>query len=81
MVVSIPAIRGQVADSSFFSVYYSSPKKLTIADIQISGIRYLDRDVLVQLSGLKVGQEVDIPGEQITTAIKKLWQQGLFFRY
>ncbi|HOF56425.1 MAG TPA: POTRA domain-containing protein [Prolixibacteraceae bacterium] len=78
MVVSIPAIRGQVADSSFFSVYYSSPKKLTIADIQISGIRYLDRDVLVQLSGLKVGQEVDIPGEQITTAIKKLWQQGLF---
>ncbi|MDX1286352.1 MAG: POTRA domain-containing protein, partial [Draconibacterium sp.] len=47
-------------------------------DVQISGIRYLDKNVLIQLSGLKVGEEVEIPGEVITTAIKKLWQQGLF---
>ena len=68
----------QVADSTNFSIYYSSPSKYTIADIQITGIRYLDKTVLVQLSGLSVGQEIDIPGETITTAIKKLWQQGLF---
>ncbi|HNQ36442.1 MAG TPA: POTRA domain-containing protein, partial [Prolixibacteraceae bacterium] len=78
LLVGVTGVRGQVADSTLFSVYYSSPKKLTIAGIEISGIRYLDRDVLIQLSGLAVGQEIDVPGEEVTMAIKKLWQQGLF---
>ncbi len=69
---------GQEVDSTLYSVYYASPRKLTIAGIEVTGIRYLDREVLIQLSGLKIAQEVDIPGEEITTAIKKLWQQGLF---
>jgi len=56
LLVGVTGVRGQVADSTLFSVYYSSPKKLTIAGIEISGIRYLDRDVLIQLSGLAMGQ-------------------------
>ncbi len=78
MLLLIPGLRGQVTDSTFFSIYYSSPRKLTIAEIEIAGIRYLDRETLVQLSGLSVGQEIDVPGEEVTNAIKKLWQQGLF---
>jgi outer membrane protein insertion porin family len=78
MLLLIPGLRGQVIDSTFFSIYYSSPRKLTIAEIEIAGIRYLDRETLVQLSGLSVGQEIDVPGEEVTNAIKKLWQQGLF---
>ena len=68
----------QFPDDTNFSVYYASPGRYTIADIEISGIRYLDRTVLVQLSGLQVGQTIDVPGDAITNAIKKLWQQGLF---
>ena len=71
-------ITGQITDEEYFSIYYSSPKKYTIADIQISGIRYLDQTVLIQLSGLSVGQIIEVPGETITRAIKNLWQQGLF---
>jgi outer membrane protein insertion porin family len=78
MLGMIPVIQGQNADSTFFSVYYGSPRKLTIAGIDIAGIRFLDREVLVQLSGLSVGQEIDVPGDAVTSAIKKLWQQGLF---
>ncbi len=73
-----PKAFGQVADSTNFSIYYSSPQKLVIAGVEIAGIRYLDRDVLVQLSGLTVGEEIDVPGEEVTTAIRKLWEQGLF---
>ncbi len=68
----------QIEDDSGFSVYYSSPKKYTIADVQISGIKYLDKTALTQLSGLLPGQEINIPGEAITNAINKMWQQGLF---
>jgi len=68
----------QETDSTNFSIYYSSPKEYRIADIQVTGIRYLDKTVLIQLSGLKVGDEIAVPGDAITMAIKKLWQQGLF---
>ena len=77
-IALVPRALSQEADSTNFSIYYSSPKKLTIADVEVSGIRYLDKTVLVQLSGLQVGDEIMIPGEKITNAIKKLWQQGLF---
>ena len=68
----------QITDDTNFSIYYASPRKYTIADVQISGIKYLDKTVLVQLSGLLPGQEIEIPGEAITNPINKMWQQGLF---
>jgi len=67
-----------VADSTNFSIYYDSAKKYTLAGLQISGIRFLDTEVLKNLSGLTVGDEVSIPGDQITSALKKYWHQGLF---
>src|SRR6056297_2378347 len=78
IVVFAPGAFSQIDEGTNFSIYYSSPRTYTIADIQISGIEYLDKTVLVQLSGLTVGQEIDVPGEGITNAIKKLWEQGLF---
>ncbi len=73
-----PRAFSQENDSTNFSIYYSSPAKYIIADVQISGIKYLDKSVLIQLSGLTAGKEVEVPGEAVTNAIKKLWQQGLF---
>ncbi|RKD90556.1 outer membrane protein assembly factor BamA [Mangrovibacterium diazotrophicum] len=61
-----------------FSIYYSSPKKYTIAGIDVAGIRYLDTNVLIQVSGLSVGQEITVPGEEVTNAIKKLWGNQMF---
>ncbi len=61
-----------------FSIYYSSPKKYTIADIEVVGIRYLDTNVLIQVSGLSVGEEITVPGEDISNAIKKLWGNQMF---
>ena len=75
IVAIVPGAFSQVADSTNFSIYYSSPKKYVIADVQVSGIKYLDKSVLIQLSGLKVGDEIVVPSETVTTAIKKLWQQ------
>ena len=57
---------------------YSSPKKYEIGGITVSGIEYLDQNVLIMLSGLKIGARIDVPGEEITNAVKKLWEQGLF---
>lgn len=57
---------------------YSNPKEYEIGGITISGIKFLDENVLIELSGLQVGQRIMIPGDEISDAIKKLWKQKLF---
>jgi outer membrane protein insertion porin family len=49
-----------------------------IGGVTVSGVRFLDTNALIGISGLRVGQEVSIPGDAITMAVQKLWQQGLF---
>ncbi len=60
------------------TVDYSDPKEYEIGGITVSGVNYLDNNVLIVLSGLSVGQKIFIPGDEITNAIEKLWKQGLF---
>lgn len=60
-------------------VYYSSPKTYAIGGIEVTGVAdHYDPETLVQLSGLRVGQEVKIPGDEITKAVKRLYSNGLF---
>ena len=67
-----------VADSTNFSVFYDSPKHYTLAGLEISGIRFLDTEVLKGLSGLNIGDDITIPGDPVTSALRKYWKQGLF---
>lgn len=59
-------------------VNYSDPDDYVLGGVTISGIRFLDPNVLIGIAGLRRGQEVEIPGDAITNAVQKLWQQGLF---
>lgn len=57
---------------------YAAPKQYIIGGISVTGIQYLDQNVIVMLSGLQVADRIEVPGEKIRTAIDKLWNQGLF---
>lgn len=57
---------------------YAKPERVVIKDIKVSGVRYLDTDVLISLSGLRRGDTIDLPGLEITQAVKKLRSQNLF---
>lgn len=59
-------------------VNYTRPVSYIIGGITVSGIEYLDHGVIIVLSGLSVGDRIEIPGDRIRQAIEKLWQQGLF---
>lgn len=59
-------------------VDFMSPEEYIIKGVTVTGVRFLDTNALIGISGLRLGQEVTIPGEAITTAVQKLWQQGLF---
>jgi outer membrane protein insertion porin family len=74
IIIGYPAFSQET--EKFASYLY--PEEYTIAGISVSGIMFLDPNALIGISGLRIGQRVDIPGEQITNAVKKLWDQGLF---
>lgn len=58
-------------------IHYDRPQEYEIADIKVRGTKYLDGNALISLTGLKVGDRIRIPGEDISGAIKKLWKHGL----
>jgi outer membrane protein insertion porin family len=76
--VSLHPVNAQVTLGQEINVDYAAPKEFIIGGITVSGVKYLDNTVLVMLSGLTIGDKVKIPGDKISDAVKKLWDQGLF---
>lgn len=57
---------------------YETPREYEIGGITVNGLREYDEKAVLMFSGLSVGDMVRIPGDRISDAIKKLWDQGLF---
>lgn len=57
---------------------YEDSKTYTIADIKVVGNTSFSEQTIITFSKLKKGDEILIPGEEISTAIKKLWKTNLF---
>lgn len=57
---------------------YERPREYTIADVTITGVKFLQTNYLVNISGLVPGQTITIPGDEIRNAIDKFWSLGLF---
>ncbi len=59
-------------------ISYDSPTEYTVGGIEVEGVEYLDENVIIMLSDIEVGKRIKIPGDEITGAIRRLWEQGLF---
>ena len=57
---------------------YQTPSTYTLGGIAVSGNGRINRNVIIAYTGLKKGQEVKVPGDDIADAIKGLWRQELF---
>ncbi|HTN45716.1 MAG TPA: POTRA domain-containing protein [Flavipsychrobacter sp.] len=57
----------------------AKPNEYEIGGITVSGNRYLDEDLLMAVTGLKIGDKLQFPNnENIAKAIRNLWKQDLF---
>ena len=54
------------------------PKNYVIGGIEVKGAQYLDKDVLITISRLTVGEYIEVPSEQTANVIKFLMDQNLF---
>ena len=57
---------------------YSDEDDYIVGGVSVSGVRYLDVNALIGLSGFRIGQRITVPGDAVTNAVKRLWEQGLF---
>lgn len=68
----------QVSLGEVMATDYNSPKDYYLGGMTVSGVKYLDGNVLLMLTGLTIGDQLKVPGDKISQSIRKLWDQGLF---
>lgn len=59
-------------------IYSPIPKVYEIAGIKVTGVPNTEDYVIIGYSGLSVGERIEIPGNAITTAVKRFYKQGLY---
>ena len=58
--------------------YAGTPRSCIIGGISVRGVEGYEDYMLTGLSGLQVGQQISLPGNEITEAVKRYWRHGLF---
>ncbi|TFV93694.1 outer membrane protein assembly factor BamA [Algoriphagus kandeliae] len=56
---------------------YSKPQTFRVAEIKAVGLSTLDENAIISLAGIKVDDRIEVPGDAISNALKKLWNQGI----
>ncbi|HEY5687418.1 MAG TPA: POTRA domain-containing protein [Yeosuana sp.] len=59
-------------------ITYNSDKKYVLGGVSVLGNSSFSEQTIITYSGLSKGKEITIPGEEISNAIKKLWNSKLF---
>ena len=59
-------------------LYTNTSHKYVIGGINLYGAENLEPAIVIGLSGLSVGDVISVPGDEVTTAIKRFWKHGLF---
>lgn len=57
---------------------YVKPGRYTLKDVRVHGVKYGSPELITNSVGLIRGEEIDIPGDYISSAIRKLWSQKVY---
>ena len=63
---------------SGIEIDYNHPQKYVVGGVGIEGNQYFNEHQILQLTGLQAGQEITVPGEDITAIVKRLVAQRYF---
>ncbi|MGK0137808.1 MAG: outer membrane protein insertion porin family [Algoriphagus sp.] len=69
--------RKKVNANPINTITYDNPQSFIIGGIKVTGVKFLDPNTLISVSGLSVNDQITIPGEPISSAIRRLMDQGI----
>ncbi len=75
---SVDAHSQQVLTGDQIVIDPMNPREYEIGGISVTGTMFLDNNMVIMASQLTVGQQIMVPGEEISNAIQNLWKQQLF---
>ena len=58
--------------------YAGSPRTCVLGGLAVSGVEGYEDYTLTGISDLQIGQEITLPGNEISDAVKRYWRHGLF---
>lgn len=67
-----------VVGSQEYDIDYLTPKTYEIGGITFSGAENYDTRMILLVAGLQVGDNIQVPGDKLASAVDHLWKQGLF---
>lgn len=70
-----PALAQEPSNSSV-EVDYNNPKTYVVGGVRVSGIKYLGENQLLSVLGIRPGDTVTVPGDDVSAAVKRIWLQG-----
>ena len=76
LIVQATFLTAQIDKNPVFD--YSSPGQFTVGGVEIVGAENRDRNAIKSITGLREGETIEIPGDDIPNAIKALWRLRLF---
>jgi outer membrane protein insertion porin family len=74
----VPSLRSSSTDQSNNDLDFLNPKEYVVGGVNVNGIKFLDKSVLITISKLVEGERIMVPGDATSNAVKDLWAQGLF---
>ena len=78
-VALLCVLSGAVAwAQSGVTVDYNNPKKYIVGGVTVEGNNYVNKDQIVQTSGLREGMEVTVPSDFFSLLIDKMWSRRYF---
>ena len=81
LVGTVLPTQAQTANDTIYSprvLYSAMPRTYEIAGISVEGAPNYDDYLILGYAGLKIGDRLTIPGDDITNAVKRLMRQTLF---
>ena len=71
------SLQAQTSRSSI-EVDYNHPRNYVVGGIRVEGNQYFNQHQILQLTGLQEGQDITVPGEDVTGIVKRLVGQRYF---
>ena len=61
-----------------FNIDYANPRKYVVGGVKVEGNTTHSENQIIQVSGLRKGMTVTIPGDDISSVVSRLWLQRYF---
>ena len=59
-------------------VDYSTPKRYIVNKVTVTGVKFLDPEVIARSSGIVKGDTIMLPGDYVSSAMRRMWEYHYF---